>query len=334
VEGEIMRTKIYDDQLIVVTGAAGFIGSAVVKQLNDQGLSNLVLVDDIGKTDKWKNLIGKKYVELISIDQLFTWLEGKERLIEAFIHLGACSDTLEKDGSYMLENNLQYSIRLALYALTHGHRFIYASSASSYGDGSLGFSDNHALLDQLRPLNLYAFSKHSFDLWLLRQGALDQVVGMKYFNVFGPNENEKGHMASMVYRMLPSAQNEGVIRLFKSYDPKLADGEQSRDFLYVKDAARITCQFLENDFRGIINVGRGHATTWNQLAKAVFQAIQKEPHIEYIHMPPELAKQYQNYTCADITKYLKTFGKQPAAFSIESSVTDYIQNYLLKDTRW
>jgi ADP-L-glycero-D-manno-heptose 6-epimerase len=330
----MQKTKMYDDQLIVITGASGFIGSGVVKQLNDQGLHNLVLVDDIGKTEKWKNHLGKKYLDFVAIDQLFAWLEGKERQIEAIIHLGACSDTLEKNGSYIIENNVRYSMQLAEYALTHGHRFIYASSAATYGNGSQGFSDEHDRLESLRPLNLYGFSKHSFDLWLKQIGALDQVVGLKYFNIFGPNENDKGHMASLVFKMFPSALNDGVIRLFKSTDANIGHGEQSRDFLYVKDAARITCQFLESDLTGIFNVGRGHSTTWNQLAKAVFQAINKPPRIEYIDMPRELEKQYQKYTCADISKYLKGFGKQPATYSIEEAVADYIQNYLMKDERW
>lgn len=329
------KTKMYDDQLIVVTGAAGFIGSAVVKQLNDRGLTNLILVDDIGKTEKWKNCVGKKYVELIPVDQLFSWLQGKERQIEAFVHLGASTDTMVTDGSFVLENNTRFSIRLVEYALAHDHRFIYASSAATYGDGSKSFSDDHDLLESLKPLNLYAFSKHTFDLWLKRQGLLDQVVGLKYFNVFGPNENEKGHMASLVYKMVPIILREGVVRLFKSTDPaRFGDGEQLRDFIYVKDVARITCEFLESSSNGIFNVGRGEATSWNQLARDLFKALGKEPRIEYIQMPAELVKQYQNYTCADMKKYLKAFSKPSSQYTLEKALADYVQNYLLKDERW
>lgn len=328
--------KIYDDQLIVITGAAGMIGSGCVRYLNDQGFSNLVLVDDIKKTDKWKNLLGKKYVDFISRHDLFKWLQGKEREIEAFIHLGACSDTLETDGDYIMRNNYQYSIELARYALAGGHRFIYASSAATYGDGTLGFNDDHDELEQLKPLNLYGFSKHSFDLWLKQQQALHQVVGLKYFNVYGPNENHKGRMASMIYKMVPLIQEEGCIRLFKSSDPaRFGDGEQCRDFLYVKDASRITCEFLKNEVTGIFNVGSGETTTWNQLANAVFKAMDKPAKIEYVEMPRDLKLQYQNITCARMTKFKEQFGEGPVTrFSIDSGVADYVQNYLLKDQRW
>ena len=331
--------KMYDDKLIVVTGAAGMIGSSVVKVLNDKGYTNLLLVDNFGKTTKWKNLLGKQFIDLISIEQLFPFLEGRERDIEAFIHLGACSDTLEADGEYLMENNYRFSVRLAAYALTHGQRFIYASSAATYGDGSKGFSDDPDLLETLEPLNMYGFSKHLFDLWLQRQGVLDKVVGLKYFNVFGPNEDEKGRMASMVYKMHPLIQKEGVIRLFKSTEPdKFGDGEQKRDFIYVKDAAKITADLLENDIGGIYNVGLGQATTWNTLAEAVFSAMDLPPSIEYIEMPDTLKKQYQNYTCADMNrleKVWKELSPYPLmTYTVESGVDDYVREYLAKGRRW
>ena len=186
---------------------------------------------------------------------LFAWLEGKQSQIEAFIHLGACSSTVETDASYLLENNYRFSVRLAEYALENNHRFIYASSAATYGDGSLGFSDDESRLNALHPLNMYGYSKHLFDLWLKNEKALDKVVGLKYFNVFGPNEMHKKRMASAITHILPTAQNEGVVRLFKSSEPdRFKDGEQKRDFIYVKDAARMTCAFLENDAAGIFNI--------------------------------------------------------------------------------
>lgn len=333
------KAEIYEDQLIVVTGAAGFIGSGIVRHLNDKGLSNLVLVDNIGKTTKWKNLCHKKFVEIIPKEQLFGWLEGREKEIEAFIHLGACSDTLETDGDYLMENNYRFTLRLAEYALNNGHRFIYASSAATYGGGECGFSDDHELLDQLKPLNLYGFSKHLFDLWAKEQGVLNEVVGLKYFNVFGPNENEKGHMSSMIYKAVPKAQTEGIIRLFKSTEPdKYPDGGQCRDFIYVKDVAEMTCAFLENKLGGIFNIGLGKATTWNEIAKAIFLALDKPCRIEYVDMPDDLAKQYQNYTCADMSRYFKKFGNKstrlPFKYTIEEGVLDYVRNYLLKEARW
>lgn len=326
------------DQLIVITGAAGFIGSCVVRYLNDKGLTNLLLVDDIKKTEKWKNLLRKNFVDFISKEEIFQWLEGREKEVKAFIHLGACSDTLELDGNYLMENNYRFSVKLATYALTHGKRFIYASSAATYGDGSSGFQDDHATLDVLKPLNLYGYSKHLFDLWLKREGVLDKIVGLKYFNVFGPNEYHKGRMASMVYKMLPHVAKEGVVRLFKSSEPeKFKDGDQCRDFIYVKDVVKMTCDFLDNTNSGIFNIGRGEPTTWNALARALFKALNKTPHIEYIAMPDDLASQYQNYTCASMEKYSKAHGFKeavPFQFTIEEAVIDYVQKYLLKDERW
>jgi ADP-L-glycero-D-manno-heptose 6-epimerase len=334
-----MPSLPYKDKLIIVTGAAGFIGSCCVRYLNDRGYYNLLLVDDIKKTEKWKNLLNKKCVDFISRDHLFPSLEKGEHPISAIIHLGACSDTLETDGNYLMENNFRYTIRLAEYALENNVRFIYASSAATYGDGKLGFVDDHEGLEELKPLNLYGFSKYYFDMWAKQQGILDQVVGLKYFNVYGPNENHKGRMASMVYKMLPIVQNEGRIRLFKSSEPdRFGDGDQCRDFLYVKDAARITCDFLENSLSGIFNIGSGEASTWNALARAVFQAVNKPALIDYVAMPGELVGQYQNYTRADMRKYKEKKNlndvEHPCHYSIEEGVRDYVRNYLLTGERW
>jgi ADP-L-glycero-D-manno-heptose 6-epimerase len=320
------------DKKIVVTGAAGFIGSCTVRYLNDCGFENLVLVDDIKETPKWKNLVGKKYLEFISRHNLFQWLEGKEQEIGAFIHLGACSDTMEMDKDYLMQNNFQYTVRLAEYALKHGQRFIYASSAATYGDGKDGFQDDHATLETLKPLNLYGLSKHYFDLWAKSQGVLNSLVGLKYFNVFGPNESHKGRMASMVYKMVPIVQQEGVIRLFKSLNPdRFADGDQCRDFIYVKDAVQMTCEFLNHSLGGLFNVGRGETTTWNTLANAVFKALDRPVQIEYIEMPEGLKGQYQEHTCADMSKWKE---RMPRLFNIEEAVSDYVRNYLVKDEKW
>lgn len=319
---------------IIVTGSAGFIGSGIVRYLNDKGRENLVLVDLLDHPDKKENLKNKNYYQLLSISELIPWLKGKEQEIGAIIHLGACSDTLEANAAYLQENNTNYTIQLAAYALTNGIRFIYASSAATYGDGSLGFSDAHEMLENLKPLNLYGQSKHLFDLWAKKEGVLDQIVGLKYFNVFGPNEAHKGRMASMVYKMVPIVQKEGVVRLFKSSEPdRFPDGGQCRDFIYVKDAVRMTCEFLDNQRGGIFNIGMGRPTTWNQLATAIFKALNQPVNIEYIDMPVDLVKQYQNYTCADMGKYFS--GKQLSFdYDIEQAVKDYVQNHLLKGQRW
>lgn len=321
--------KIYDDKYIILTGGAGFIGSCLLHELNRQGIYNVIVVDDLGKKEKWKNLVGKRFWDCIHKDQLFQWLEKKESDIEAFIHLGACSSTTEVDANYLLENNYRYSQRLVEYALTYDHRFIYASSAATYGDGSLGFSDQHEDLGQYAPLNMYGYSKHLFDLWLKDQNLLDKVTGLKYFNIFGPNELHKEKMASAILKMVKDSLEKGKIFLFQSSEPKkFSDGEQCRDFLYVKDAVKMTLQFLMNDKMGIYNVGSGEGHSWNALAHAVIQALEKDVSIEYIPMPRELEGRYQNYTCADMKKSKKHNLLVPE-FSLEKGVHDYICHYLL-----
>jgi ADP-L-glycero-D-manno-heptose 6-epimerase len=328
-----MRSK--HKKHIIVTGAAGFIGSGILRHLNDKGHHHLIVVDDLGKSEKWRNLVGKSFVDAISKHAIFDWLKGRESAIEAIIHLGACSSTVETDASYLLENNTRFSMRLADVAISHHIRFIYASSAATYGDGNLGFSDSHDGLEPLQPLNMYGYSKHLFDLWLRRQGLLDKVVGLKYFNVFGPNEFHKGRMASTIFHFVPQIHKEGKIKLFKSTEPdKFEDGGQKRDFIYVKDAVRMTCAFLENDHTGIFNVGSGIAGTWNQLSNAVFKALQKPVNIEYIPMPQDLVGKYQNYTCADMAKTKKALGKATECMPLEDAVIDYVRNYLVTDKRW
>lgn len=327
--------KLSRDSQIVLTGGAGFIGSHVIRELNEKGFSNIIIFDELRSSEKWKNLLGKKFTDIHHKDTLFDWLQGKEKLIDAFIHLGACSSTVEKDANYLLENNYRYSIKLAEYALKNGQRFIYASSAATYGNGSHGFSDNEDHLEILRPLNMYGFSKHLFDLWLKNQGALDQVTGLKYFNVFGPNEGHKGRMASAIYHMLPVAKKDKVVRLFKSSEPeKYKDGEQMRDFIYAKDAARMTCAFLENQAMGIYNIGSGKPETWNHLAESVFAALHLPVNIEYIPMPEDLIGKYQNFSEADVKKLHLALGESAKTIPLNVAVVDYINHHLLLDQSW
>ncbi len=327
--------RLNEDKLIVITGGAGFIGSALTRQLNEQGVTNIILVDDLGLDEKWKNLVGKKFVELVPIDDLFDWLEGHREDITAHIHLGACSDTTECDADYLLENNTRYSIRLCEYALWADHRFIYASSAATYGDGSHGFSDDHDRIDDLRPLNMYGYSKQMFDQWALREGVLDDIVGLKYFNVYGPNEGHKGRMASAVIKMVDQINREGEVKLFKSSEPdKYADGEQERDFIYIKDVCRMTAAFLTNTLGGTFNIGTGKASTWNQLAQATFAALGKEPNINYIDMPEDLIGKYQNHTQADMYKHHSAADLDPSTTPLDEAVADYVQNYLIPGTLW
>jgi len=327
--------KPKDDRMIVVTGGAGFIGSGIIKQLNAQGIHNIVIVDELGHTEKWKNLVGKKLADIIEKDHFFPWLEGKGASVAAFIHMGACSSTVETNASYLLENNYRFSLKLADYALRHGQRFIYASSAATYGDGSKGFSDDHHIIDGLHPLNMYGYSKQLFDQWVKNQGFLDRFVGLKFFNVFGPNEWHKGRMASAVYHILPTAQKEGVIKLFKSNEPeKFVDGGQMRDFVYVKDVARMVTAFLDNEATGIYNIGSGKASTWNELASAVFKGLGKTGQIHYVDMPKDLEGKYQNYTCADMTKTRAVLKEAAVCMPLEDAVIDYVRNYLLPGHSW
>lgn len=326
--------KLFKDQYIVVTGGAGFIGSCVIRMLNDLGYQNLVIVDDFGSDDKWKNLVGKKYIEMISPSELFSWLKGKESAIEAFIHLGACSSTVESDASHLFENNYRFSVRLATYALENNHRFLYASSAATYGDGSEGFSDDPGRLESLRPLNMYGYSKHMFDLWLKNQGLLDRVTGLKYFNVFGSNEYHKGRMASAVTHFKTQIEKSGEVRLFKSDDPEYPNGGQMRDFIYVKDAARLTCELLFRDACGLFNIGTGQPNTWNTLASAVFKGMDIPEKIEYIDMPEDLKGKYQNYTSADTGNLAKVFGGALNFTPFEDAVIEYVSLYLVPHKYW
>lgn len=326
--------------MIIVTGGAGLIGSAVIQRLNQIGREDILVVDHLGGTDKWRNLSPlhfMDYLEKDAFEQLLDSGSTASRLpggkLEAVIHLGACSATTEPDATYLIKNNFEYSRKLALTALTANARFIYASSAATYGDGENGFTDNEEQLPQLRPMNMYGYSKQLFDLWALRQGLLDRVVGIKYFNVYGPNEQHKGEMRSLVLKAYEQIGATGTLRLFKSHRPEYGDGEQLRDFVYVKDAAAMTLHFLQNSQTGgIFNIGAGTTVSWNRLAKAVFSAMGRPVSIEYIDMPESIRNTYQYRTCADISK-IRAAGYSDAVTSVEEAVGDYIRNYLVPGKR-
>jgi len=328
--------------MIIVTGGAGFIGSALIAELNKQGATDILIVDELACDEKWKNLRNLSFADYVEKDD-FLEMVVEDKLtgsIEAVFHLGACTSTTEINASYLIKNNYEYSKLLTQWAINNNIRFIYASSAATYGDGSNSFSDDEGKIDKLKPLNMYGYSKQLFDLWARRTGLLKKIVGLKYFNVFGPNEYHKGDMRSFCLKAFEQinapmlsceSKNGGKVRLFKSYNPEYADGEQSRDFIYVKDAVDMTLFFIDNlKVAGLFNIGSGKARTWNDLVKAVFAAVGKKPNIEYIDMPESIRSQYQYFTQADMSK-LRKAGYKKQTTSIEDAIKDYVQNYLLKD---
>ncbi len=320
----------WKDKRVIVTGGAGFIGSVLVWELNRRGCSQIGVVDFPARGDKAANLAGLRYTEFVDASELHERLaSGAIGKLDCIFHLGACSSTTETNEKYLRENNFEYSRDLAKWALGAGVRFIYASSAATYGDGSAGMDDSDpGQLDHLRPLNLYGQSKQWMDLHARNEGWLDSIVGLKYFNVFGPNENHKGDMRSLVCKSYADVLKTGVIRLFKSHRPEYSDGEQKRDFLYVKDAVAMTLHLAANpNANGIFNIGSGQARSWNDLARAVFTAMGRESCIEYIHMPEAIRGKYQYFTQADIHKLLATGYDQPIT-SLEDAVRDYVVNYL------
>jgi ADP-L-glycero-D-manno-heptose 6-epimerase len=321
--------KNWPDARVLVTGGAGFIGSALIWGLNTRGCERIVVCDRLGSDEKWRNLTALRFDDYVEADDLRRRLQaGQLGDFDLILHLGACSSTTERDASFLIQNNYEFTKDLAVWSLTHGARFVYASSAATYGDGSAGMRDDTSL-DALRPLNMYGYSKHLFDLHATRAGFLDRIVGLKYFNVFGPNEDHKAEMRSLVHKSFAQVLESGVIRLFKSYRPDYADGEQQRDFLYVKDAVKMTLHLAQCETAGgLFNVGSGNVSTWNQLARAVFAALGREPRIEYIDMPESIRDKYQYFTQADLSRLCATDYAEPIT-PLGESVADYVQNYLL-----
>ena len=316
----------------LVTGGAGFIGSALIHALNESGNTNIVVADILGMDEKFKNLIPLRYADYIEADDLIEVAEEEPDYFDQFetiFHLGACSATTERDASYLIRNNYEYTKTLASIAIDKGIRFVYASSAATYGDGSQGMDDTLEDLHALNPLNMYGYSKHMFDCYAQRMDWDDKIVGLKYYNVFGPNEAHKGDMRSLVAKSYEQIQATGEIGLFKSYHPDYTDGNQMRDFLYVKDAVAMTIHLANTpSANGLFNLGSGQANTWNTLAIAIFDALKLKPNIQYIDMPEQLKDKYQYYTCANTDK-LRSSGYTADGYNLQDAVIDYVQNYLV-----
>lgn len=319
---------------ILVTGAAGMIGSALVWALNRQGFSNIILTDRLGNDARWRNLVPLEFIDFLDADQLWDHLDTPAlAAVGQVFHLGACSSTTETNAAWLMENNFRYTCRLAEWALAGGRRFVYASSAATYGNGEAGMEDGQERLRAYRPLNMYGYSKHLFDLHALQRGWFDRIVGLKYFNIFGPNEDHKGDMRSVVHKAFGQIRDTGKVGLFRSHHPDYRDGEQQRDFLYVKDAVAMTLHLADNpSAAGIYNIGSGHAATWIDLVTPIFSALNLPLGIEFIDMPEVLRGKYQYHTCAD-TRRLLDSGWNGACHPLADAVHDYVTNYLLPDRR-
>jgi ADP-L-glycero-D-manno-heptose 6-epimerase len=315
----------------VVTGAAGLIGSALVWELNRRGVDDAILVDRLGRSEKWRHLVPLKYSDYLEAEEFYPRIAQNPDAfgpIGEVYHLGACSATTERDATYLIANNYRLTQDLALWALARDARFVYASSAATYGARE---SDLREDLDphSLSPLNMYGYSKHMFDLWARREGLLDRMVGLKFFNVYGPNEDHKGDMRSVVAKAYEQIVADGNVKLFESYRPGIRDGEQTRDFLYVKDAVAIALHLgRTHSASGLYNVGGGIARTWNDLAGAIFTALDRPKSISYIPMPDALRGKYQYRTEATVDK-LRASGYDAAFISLEDGVWDYVRRYLV-----
>lgn len=318
---------------ILITGGAGFIGSALTWALNQRGHTDIVVSDFLGSDEKWKNLVPLKFADYVEANVLRERLATKATAFGKFsavFHLGACSATTERNAAYLIDNNYAFTKELAVWAQEIDARFVYASSAATYGDGTQGMDDRDENLARLRPLNMYGYSKHLFDLHAQREGWLKRIVGLKYFNVYGPNEDHKGDMRSLVNKAYQQILATGRVSLFKSHHPDYKDGEQMRDFLYVKDAVEMTLHFAESApaVGGLYNLGSGEANTWLTLTRAIFSALKRDTAIDFIDMPEALRGKYQYYTKADITKLRGTGYKRPMT-PLAEAVRDYVQGYLV-----
>lgn len=310
--------------MIILTGGAGFIGSCFLWKLNQEGIKDVLVVDHLDNTEKWKNLVGKSYYDYVQKGDFFNAVVSRRvPKPEAIIHMGACSSTVLQDESYYIKNNYEYSKVLALWALELDVPFMYASSAATYGYGQNGYDDDISKIKRLSPINMYGFSKHMFDLWLLNNNYLKNATGIKFFNVFGPNEYHKRDMCSVICKNYENVNHNGLIKLFKSYNSQYKDGEQKRDFVYIKDVIEIMYFLFKNPSKvGIFNIGTGKARTWKDIAKSMFAATGRQENIEYIDMPDILKSRYQYFTEAKIDT-LRNIGYTKSFMELEDSVKDY-----------
>ncbi len=325
--------------MLLVTGGAGFIGSNVVASLNESGRADIVVSDRLGCEDKWRNLAKRELADVVPPEDLFRWLDGRK--LDAVIHLGAISDTTARDADLVVESNFRLSLRLLDWCAQTRTPFIYASSAATYGDGAQGFDDDESLpaLRRLRPLNLYGWSKHLFDLAVMaRLGRCEpmppQWVGLKFFNVFGPNEYHKGEMMSLIAKRFDDARNGATVRLFKSHREGIADGDQRRDFIYVDDAVAVLRWFLDSPrVSGLFNVGTGAARSFRDTITAVFRALGREPAIAYVDMPEAIREQYQYFTQGSVEK-LRRVGYNGGFTPLETAVERYVTGFLDRPDRY
>ena len=319
---------------ILITGGDGLIGSALIWALNERGRDDIIVTGVLGHGEKWKNLVALRFEDYLEADRLLESLDSPRLAdVSHIFHLGACSDTTEKDCRYLIENNYEYTRRLAEWSLARDKRFVYASSAATYGDGSAGMRDGDQDLDLFRPLNMYGYSKQLFDVHAKRHGWLEHIVGLKYFNVFGPNEAHKGEMRSVVHKAFEQIRQKGSVKLFKSERPDYKDGEQKRDFFYVKDAVDATIHLaFAPQASGLFNLGSGIASTWIELVIPIFDVLGLPLNIEFIDLPANLLEKYQYYTCADISRLLATGWSGPQ-FNLDKAVRDYVGQYLIPGLR-
>ncbi|MDR1928744.1 MAG: ADP-glyceromanno-heptose 6-epimerase [Endomicrobium sp.] len=310
--------------MIILTGGAGFIGSCFLWKLNSEGIKDILVVDHFGSGEKWKNLSCKNYYNYMEKNDFLNAVIKKQILKpDIVIHLGACSSTTFSDASYYIKNNYEYSKILALWAFECGAYFMYASSAATYGDGKFGFGDDLETTKKLSPLNIYGFTKHMFDLWLINNNYIDKVIGLKFFNVFGPNEYHKGNMRSVICKSFYDILKNGSIKLFKSYNLNYFNGEQCRDFIYIKDVVNAMYFFFKNPLkRGIFNLGTGKPKTWNDIAKSIFMILGKKEKIKYIDMPDYVKIKYQYFTKANILN-LRDNGYNEQFMELRDSIEDY-----------